>query len=147
MLTITPLPRSAIAGASSATRKYFGLDVEVVDGVELLLGHLRRRLERVGAGVVDEDVHPAADLDGAPGQLPRRLGVAQVGCHEVGPATAGPDPRHHDLAALRVAAGDQHVGALLGQRGSGCGPDPAGGSRHQRHTAVQGKGGHDRSSR
>ena len=56
MLTIEPQPRSAIAGASEATRKNGTLTFSAEGLVELCLGGCHTWSEQGDASVVDEDV-------------------------------------------------------------------------------------------
>ena len=96
---------------------------------EGLFQEARRRVEkrpRHGAAhVVDDDVEPAELAVRRLGQRGHEVEVGQVARHDDGATPGGLDLLRH-LAELVLGAGGQHdVGAGLGQRHRGGGPDAA----------------------
>jgi len=89
-------------------------------GLEVGAFHLHEQLEgqRVAAGAGaagHQHVEPAVALHGAPDHRLHRLAVRQIGGFEFGAATGGVDLVDHGLAAVGVAAVDDHQGAALRQ--------------------------------
>jgi hypothetical protein len=97
-----------------------GADVDRQHPVEVGVGQVRGGADGVDAGVVDQDVDPAAQQRGrvAGEGAQVRVRPGEVGLEEVGTATGGGDPVCDVLAAGGVAAADEDVGALecQGQR-------------------------------
>ena len=65
-LTIDPFASLGHSGSKGADEKERSLDVDGVDGVDVLVAGLRRRAEGEDTGVVDQDVDlSAAEVDGS----------------------------------------------------------------------------------
>src|SRR5205085_11808228 len=90
------------------------------------------RLERDHAGVVDQDVDPAAErLCGAGGEVGGGSAVVEVGGQKCRRPTGGTDGVDNGPAAVLVPAADGHGGASRGQAQRGGSADAAGGPGDQ----------------
>ena len=108
------------------------LDVDVVDGVEVVLAGVGGRSERVDARVVDEDVDVATpELGGTTGEFARAGLVGESGGDEVGLAAVLPDGGDDLLGPGGVAARHDHMSAVRGEIECDGTPDTAVAAGHE----------------
>jgi len=119
-------------------------DVDGEHGVEVSVRQVGGRGDRVDTGVVDEDVHLAAErLDGAGSEGAEvAVGAAEVGWQEVRLPARLVDLRHDLGTPVDVAPADDDVRAVLGEGGGNRGADAAGRAGDDGSPSGQGEGGH-----
>ena len=136
-LTIEPHPRSAMAGASDATRKNGTLTFRAKVSSNSASVAALDRPEQGDAGVVDEDVDvTAACLSGPLDQVVGRLEVAQRSEPERCATAAAFDLGDHVFGSLFVASDYQYVSAAGGQGDGRRLADPARRARYQSCLAL-----------
>ena len=130
---IDPPPRAAIFGASAATRKNGGLDVDLEQTVERRLVGVSRRCQGGKAGSVDQDIDLACRVGDAP-----HLGhLREISGDELRIVSTRPDVLYGARAADLIATGDDHRRALLGHRQCGGGTHPGGATGDQSPFVLQ----------
>ncbi|MNP33309.1 hypothetical protein D3C76_1265410 [compost metagenome] len=107
----------------------------LLEGVQVGVQHVAEL--RVGGGVVDQDIQ-APELFADTGEhLLDLLHLADVAGHCSCLAPGGNDRLGDLLAAVQLAAGDDHVGALLGQQVGNGFTDAAAGAGNEGDLAVK----------
>ena len=135
MLMMAPLPRAAMAGASSATRTKGTLTLTAKAASMFSFANFRGRTHGEDGGVVDQDVHvAAAEFDGPASERSCRVSAAKIGGNEVCFAALGLDRGDDRVATRGVTATDEHMGAPIGQREGGGFADAAGSGDQGRGT-------------
>jgi hypothetical protein len=140
-----PLASLGHAWSEGGDENERSLDIDGVDGVDVLVADLGRWAEGEHTSVIDQYVDPsAAEMDGFAGQGPDRLCIAELGGHEIGFPACSTDLMDDGITSGGVPAANQDVCATIGEQHGRSSSDAAGRPGHQGGRSYKIGRGHSR---
>jgi hypothetical protein len=114
-------------------------EIDRDDLIPGLLGIIRDRDKNVAfdAGIVERIIQLAEALDGARNQRRNLRRLPHVGLNEQRRAPGGLDQANRLPGLIGPAAGDHHLGALLGEGERGGATDARAAARDERNVAIE----------